>query len=191
VPADPPIPLGVLQPSARLVADAELLPVAKQIVAAARRAVLCSYFIVDVSPYRGPSRLVNELLYELEAARWRGADVRVLLGGSRQNPDILEACIGGAVRLAALGVPVRLLTARAVSRTTHAKVMIADDWVLAGSHNLSGHALADETQDSVLVGSPPLAVYLRSRFEAQWLRAEPPGVAPASGAAPATGAPEG
>ena len=180
MPADPPIPLGVLQPSARLVADAELLPVAKQIVAGAGRTVLCSYFIVDVSPYRGPARLVNELLYELEAAHWRGADVRVLLGGSRQNPDILEACIGGAVRVAALGVPVRLLTARAVSRTTHAKVTIADDWVLTGSHNLAGHALADETQDSVLVASAPLAAYLRSRFEAQWLRAEaPPAVPPA------------
>jgi phosphatidylserine/phosphatidylglycerophosphate/cardiolipin synthase-like enzyme len=179
-----PIPLGALQPAARLVVDAELLPVAKQITAAATRTVHCSYFIVDVSPYRGPARLVNDLLYELEAAHWRGVDVRVLLGGSRQNPDILEACIGGAVRLAALGVPARLLTGRAVSRTTHVKMMLADDWVLTGSHNLSGHALEDETQDSVLIASAPLAAYLRSRFEAQWLRAAPGDARPGPGSSP-------
>jgi len=176
-----PIPLGVLAGTARLVADAELLPVATRIIGAANRAVHASYFIVDVSPYRGPALLVNALLYELEAAHWRGVDVRVLLGGSRQNPDILEACIGGALRLTALGVPVRLLTSREISRTTHVKLTIADDWVLTGSHNLSGGALSSETQDSLLVASAPLAAYLDSRFESQWQRAEAPASAPGAG----------
>src|SRR5262245_32668989 len=176
-----PIPLGVLESAARLVADAEFLPVARRIIGAASRAVHCSYFIVDVSPYRGPALLVNELLYELEAAYWRGVDVRVLLGGSRQNPDILEACVGGALRLTALGVPVRLLTSRAISRTTHVKLTIADDRVLTGSHNLAGGALSSETQDSLLVASPSLAAYLDSRFESQWLRAEAPEAATGGG----------
>ena len=183
-----PIPLGVLDGAARLVADADFLPVATRIVGAANRAVHASYFIVDVSPYRGPALLVNALLYELEAAVWRGVDVRVVLGGSRDNPDILEACIGGALRLKALGVPVRLLTSRDISRTTHVKLLLADDWVLTGSHNLSGGALSSETQDSILVASAPLAAYLDSRFESQWRRAEAPAPAPGGGPAAAPGA---
>jgi phosphatidylserine/phosphatidylglycerophosphate/cardiolipin synthase-like enzyme len=171
VPAPTPIPFGVSDARARLVVDAEFGPVLGTIVRAARQAVLCSYFIVDVSPYRGPAYLVDELLGELESALWRGVDVRILLGGSRDNPDILETCMGAGLRLRQRGIPFRLITARAVEQTSHAKFTVADDVALVGSHNVSGNSLTCETQDSVAVQSAALAAYLRGEFERQWIAA--------------------
>jgi len=171
MPAPTPIPLGVSGGRVRLVVDAEFGPVLGTMIRGANRAVLCSYFIVDVSPYRGPAHLVDELLGELESARWRGVDVRVLLGGSRDNPDILETCMGAGLRLRQRGIPFRLITARAVDVTSHAKFTVADDAALVGSHNVSGNSLSVETQDSVVVESAPLAAYLRGEFERQWVAA--------------------
>jgi phosphatidylserine/phosphatidylglycerophosphate/cardiolipin synthase-like enzyme len=171
MPAPTPIALGVTDARVRLVVDDEFGPILGTMVRSARLAVLCSYFIVDVSPYRGPAYLVDELLGELESARWRGVDVRILLGGSRDNPDILETCMGAGLRLRERNVPFRLITARVVDQTSHAKFTVADDTVLVGSHNVSGNSLTCETQDSVFVESASLAAYLRSEFERQWIAA--------------------
>ena len=183
MPSPTPIPLGVTGARVRLVPDAAFGPVLGTLVRSARQAVLASYFLVDVSPYRGPALLVDEILGELESALWRGVDVRVLLGGSRDNPDILETCMGAGLRLRQRGIPFRLITARGVEPgttgaaaaaallTSHAKFTVADDFSLVGSHNLSGTSLTIETQDSLVVESAALAAYLSGEFERQWVAA--------------------
>lgn len=131
----------------------------------------CSVFIVDPSPGRDHELLVYGILAELARCRWRGADVRLLIGGSRTNFEIAEISDAARTLAGQLRVPCRWLSSQNV-RSSHVKLVLADDFVLTGSHNWSGGALGDQTQDSIIVESPALVAYLGGVFEAQWARAE-------------------
>jgi phosphatidylserine/phosphatidylglycerophosphate/cardiolipin synthase-like enzyme len=50
----------------------------------------------------------------------------------------------------------------------HAKLVVADDHVLLGSHNWSPGALTDQTEDSVLMREPGLAGHFATRILALW-----------------------
>lgn len=163
-------PVGVLGGSARLVSDEAYLPELHALVAGAARSCLCSVFIVDLSPTRDRALAVDGVLRALAAARWRGVDVRLLVGGSRENLEIAETADVARARALALGIPCRWLTSRP-GRGSHAKFVVADDRVLTGSHNWSAGAFGGQVQDSVLVRSPDLAAYLASTFERQWAAA--------------------
>jgi phosphatidylserine/phosphatidylglycerophosphate/cardiolipin synthase-like enzyme len=166
----PPIPVGVSGGRASLVPDQTYQPTLVSLVDGAVRRCLCSVFIVDVSPLRDRSLRVDALLQALGAARWRGVDVRLVIGGSRGNLDIAETADVARARARELGVPCRWATS-ARRRGTHAKLAVVDDFVLTGSHNWSGGAFRDQVQDSVLVASTDLAAYLTSLFEQQWTEA--------------------
>ena len=66
-----------------------------------------------------------------------------------------------------LGVDARLAAA-SPDRSSHAKLVIADDAVLTGSQNWSRGMFGEETQDSVLLHSPALAAALRTYFVDKW-----------------------
>jgi phosphatidylserine/phosphatidylglycerophosphate/cardiolipin synthase-like enzyme len=166
-----PIPLGVLAPRVRLVADGDYLPALHALIAGAVHRVLGSLFIVDLSPARDRDLAVDAVLNALEDARWRGADVRLLLGGSRTNFDIAQLAELARARAHRGGIPCRWLTSRDV-RGSHLKLVIGDDTVLTGSHNWSAGAFSGrETQDSLLIGSPDFAAYAERLFARQWARA--------------------
>jgi phosphatidylserine/phosphatidylglycerophosphate/cardiolipin synthase-like enzyme len=164
------IAIGVEGAQVRLVADGAYYQEARRLMTAARSRLLCSLFIVDLATDRDPEQKVNSLLYELSAARWRGVDARLLVGGSRDNVDIAELGLSAVLRAAQVGLPCRLLAVQDV-RGSHVKLVIADDWVLTGSHNWSGGAFTGQLQDSVLVRSADLAAYLGVAFERGWRRA--------------------
>jgi phosphatidylserine/phosphatidylglycerophosphate/cardiolipin synthase-like enzyme len=109
----------------------------------------------------------------LADASWRGVDVRVVVGGSRDNYQIAAIAAAARAVLADAGVPTRWLSARP-GRGSHAKLIISDDFVLTGSHNWSPGAFdGSQVQDSVVVSSPSLAGALHMHvFEPQWLTAE-------------------
>jgi phosphatidylserine/phosphatidylglycerophosphate/cardiolipin synthase-like enzyme len=132
--------------------------------------VLCSVFIVDLHPGRDKDLLVDKMVIELQAARWRGADVRLLIGGSRTNADIAQLAVAARSRAAALGIPSRALMAAPV-RGSHVKLVVADDTAFIGSHNWSVGAFTNQSQDSVAVDSDALSAFLADRFEEQWQRA--------------------
>lgn len=136
------------------------------------RVALCSVFIVDIDPARDPDLEVDDMLWRLRAAAWRGVDARLVVGGSQSNLDLGMLGLGAWARADAIGVPVRLLSA-APRRLSHMKLVIVDDWVLTGSHNWSPGSFSGQIQDSVLAHSPPLAAHLAGRFEQQWRRAAP------------------
>jgi phosphatidylserine/phosphatidylglycerophosphate/cardiolipin synthase-like enzyme len=172
--ATPPIPLAVGQALVRPIADQAYLPALLGLVAEARRRLLCSMFIVDVTPRLAGGFEIDDILGALAEARWRGVEVRLLIGGSRDNLALAEVAEAARARALTLGLSCRWLTSREV-RGSHAKIVIADEHVLTGSHNWSPGAVAgsDQTQDSVLVRSADLAAVLTARFEAQWQRADP------------------
>lgn len=163
--------VGVKQARVRLLPDNSYRPALNSAVQNAFRRVLCSIFIVDVSPGRDRTLMVDSLLVELGAAKWRGADVRLLIGGSRTNFDIAQLAVAARTRAQSLRIPCRALMALPV-RGSHSKMVITDDTVFLGSHNWSPGAFSNQVQDSISIESKALSAVLSDLFEMQWKRAE-------------------
>jgi phosphatidylserine/phosphatidylglycerophosphate/cardiolipin synthase-like enzyme len=166
-----PLRVGAIGPSVGQVTDDAYLPVLRGLIAASVHHCLASIFIVDLAPARDEPLVVDDVLQALRAAAWRGVDVRLLVGGSRDNFEIAQMADAARVRALELGLECRWLTSTNV-RGSHSKVVVADDAVLLGSHNWSPGAFGGQTQDSVLIASPDIAVYLRASFERRWADAQ-------------------
>jgi phosphatidylserine/phosphatidylglycerophosphate/cardiolipin synthase-like enzyme len=154
------------------VPDAAYLPELLRLIRDARERVWCSLFLADLDPQIDVELRVATLLRELATAHWRGIDVRLLLGGSRSNLAIAMATATAFAVASRLRIPSRGL-GLLNTRDSHVKLVVADDWVLTGSHNWSLGAFTDQVQDSVAVHSKDLAAYGANYILAQWLRAEP------------------
>jgi phosphatidylserine/phosphatidylglycerophosphate/cardiolipin synthase-like enzyme len=124
-------------------------------------------FIIDLKS-NCTTNCVGEIIDDLEEAKWRGVDVRVLIGGSRSTFAIAEAAAIAHDHLSARAIPNRWLTSTKGERGSHAKTVVADESVLLGSHNWSPGAFHNQTQDSIRIVSPSLAEYFAERFERQW-----------------------
>jgi phosphatidylserine/phosphatidylglycerophosphate/cardiolipin synthase-like enzyme len=163
---------GVRNCGVTLISDDAYRSTLEQLIDRAQRRCLCSVFIVDTAPRRDAKLLVNSVLMVLRGALWRGVDVRLLIGGSRTNLDI--AGLAAAARRWANenGLPCRWLTAGPV-RGSHRKIVVADNWVLTGSHNWSPGAFGGQTQDSILLASAGLAERAQHLFMQQWHREVP------------------
>jgi phosphatidylserine/phosphatidylglycerophosphate/cardiolipin synthase-like enzyme len=170
--APPPIPRGTAGADVHLVPDANYLAAVQQLMRGARHRLLCSVFIVDLTPTDQGRFVVDDLLLLMAEARWRGADVRLLVGGSRDNIALAETADAARSRALALGVPTVWLSSRKV-RGSHCKIVVADDALLTGSHNWSPGALVGDlqTQDSLCVHSAAMAQMAVQRFHKQWTRA--------------------
>ena len=156
----------------RLVPDASYLSELLRLFRDARERVWCSLFLVDLDPHVDAEVRVANLLRELALAHWRGIDVRLLIGGSRSNLDIAMAAATSFAVASRLRIPARGLGVLG-KRGSHVKLVVADDWVLTGSHNWSFGAFTGQVQDSVAVRSADLAAYGANYILAQWRRADP------------------
>lgn len=163
--------IGVTAAGVRLLPDGAYAATLVNSIQRAHRRVLCSIFIVDLNPGRDPELKIDALLVELSAARWRGADVRLLIGGSRTNFDIAQIAVAARARAQSLGIPCRALMAAPV-RGSHVKMAITDDVVHLGSHNWSPGAFGNQIQDSAAIESAAMAAVMADYFEQQWKRAE-------------------
>lgn len=161
--------VGVRSARVSLVSDEAYYDVARRVIQSAASCCFASVFIVDLNPHHDPETRVLQLLRDLRDAAWRGAEVKLLIGGSRENLAIAEACHIGRDMASSMGIDCRLLTGQE-RRGSHAKYVTADDLVLSGSHNWSTSALSGQIQDSLLVKSPGLASYMRAVFDLQWAR---------------------
>lgn len=153
----------------RMVSDSAYLSTLLYIIDQSQIRCLCSLFIIDASPKRDKKLLVHSVLQELHSALWRGVDVRLIIGGSRTNLDIAELAVGARQWANEIGLPCKWLTSTMV-RGSHRKLVVADDWVLTGSHNWSAGAFLGQTQDSILVSDAGLATRTDQLFMQQWLR---------------------
>ena len=139
----------------------------RQSVQASKRRCLCSIFIIDLKTPCA-ANCITDVIDDLADARWRGVDVRVLVGGSRSTFAIGEAAAIAVAHLTDRGIPSRWLTSDKAARGSHAKNVVVDEAVLLGSHNWSPGAFHRDTQDSVRITSAALAEYLAALFEARW-----------------------
>jgi len=165
---------GIASAGVALVSDAAYRKAAAAIIERAKFHCLAMVFIVDPDPIEDEKLSVDSLLQDLAAAAWRGVDARLIVGGSRENRDILDGCLLARSRAISLGAPARLLAATE-QRSVHTKMLVTDNRVLLGSHNWSPGALGGQRQDSVLVEDSALAAFLISRFEQQWVNARAEG----------------
>ncbi|MCU0560643.1 MAG: phospholipase D-like domain-containing protein [Desulfobacterales bacterium] len=163
--------VGVSAARVTLLPDDAYAAAIKNAIQRAYRRVLCSVFIVDLNPGRDPDLMIDSLLVELSAAKWRGADVRLLIGGSRTNFDIAQLGISARARAQSLGIACRALMAAPV-RGSHVKLVVTDDVVHLGSHNWSPGSFTNQIQDSVAIASEAMAAIMAEYFELQWKRAE-------------------
>jgi phosphatidylserine/phosphatidylglycerophosphate/cardiolipin synthase-like enzyme len=154
-----------------LVSDRRYPKVLGNLLRRAGQRIWASLFIVDLDPDADRKHAVFDMLVELAAARWRGADVRLIVSGSRENLAMAESAATTVAIARQIGVSTRWLGVRP-RRGSHAKFVIADDEMLLGSHNWSASAFLLSTQDSLLIRSPALARYLGGLFAAQWQRKE-------------------
>lgn len=161
----------------RLVPDGAYAEELTRLIRLARERLWCSLFLIELNPQLDPQLRVPAVLRQLASAEWTGVDVRLLIGGSRSNLLIAEACATALIIARNLGIPARGLSGRD-KRGSHVKLVVADDWVLTGSHNWSAGAFGDQVQDSVVIRSRDLASYLSNVFLAQWRRAAAQGVQP-------------
>lgn len=161
-------PRGVAGGACRRITDDAYPSTLLSLIRSARCRVLCSVFIVDT---RGAHPVFTSLLDALEERVWAGLDVRVVVGGSRETYAIAESAAQSRAVLLGRGVPCRWLTARPGRRGSHAKLVVADDRVLLGSHNWSPGAFGGQLQDSVLLDSPALAAHAAAWAVRQWNRA--------------------
>ena len=156
----------------RLIPDAIYPLELHRLFEGATQRIWCSMFLIDLEPEVDDTAPVLVALRALAFARWRGVDVRLMIGGSRTNESLAEAAVSAAVMAKRFDIPTRTLLAGDV-RGSHSKIVIADDWVLTGSHNWSNGAWTTHVQDSVSVLSPDLAALLANTFIDQWRRAAP------------------
>ncbi|MBX3358358.1 MAG: hypothetical protein KF745_08015 [Phycisphaeraceae bacterium] len=163
--------LAVEDSRVALVSDRRYARVLAGMIQRARERVWASLFMVDLDVTADARHAVLGILNELAAAQWRGADVRLIVGGSRDNLLIAESVAASVAVSRQMGIPTKWIGARA-RRGSHCKFVIADDEALLGSHNWSPSAFLSSTQDSAWFQSASLTAYLCSLFSAQWLRPE-------------------
>lgn len=154
--------------SVLLVPDGEYRPILRTLIRNAQVSVLANIFIVDPSPRRDKNGIIADLIEELVDSKWRGIDVRLIIGGSRRNFEI-ALCTQLAHQISKrLGLKVAYYSALK-GPGTHSKYVIVDDsFVLIGSHNWSSDAMTNQTQDSILIRSRDLAGLLTIEFEKEW-----------------------
>lgn len=163
------IKVGVFDSNAGLVSDEQYHQVVKWLCLRARRRIFASIFIVDIMPSDDNDRrnLIVNLLNDLQAAYLRGVDVRLMIGGSQQSPDIQDKTEATLVHCRHINIPCQLMALNS-DMSSHKKVVVADDHVLVGSHNWSSGAFSGQIQDSVLIEDPRFASYLADELAVQW-----------------------
>lgn len=117
-------------------------------------------FYVGRADTDGP---VGAVVAALAAARQRGIDVQVVLDRERDGSPGKNQDLGDLLAQAGIAVIWDEPTV-----TTHAKVILADDRVWIGSHNLTRSALALNREAAVLLDEPAVADEV-----AAWFRSVP------------------
>lgn len=136
-------------------------------IAQARWRFWASLFIMDARLASDVSLSVRRIMEALTYARWRGVDVRILLGRSDVE-DIATANGTSARGLASRGIPVRCF-GRNIAGGTHSKYYLTDSSRLVlGSHNWGEEAFHRHINSAVLLLSQDLTEQLARKFLADW-----------------------
>lgn len=149
----------------RLIGDGQYVDAVRPLLEGATWRVLVIQYQVDSKDGDAAG-----LLQAVIGARARGADARVVLERSGFAEEVNAANEASRQVLVASGVGVRLDSPEVV---THAKMVVADDWVVLTSGNWVGSGLRKNHEAGAAVRSPELAGEAAAYFEAVWAAANP------------------
>lgn len=132
----------------------------------AKKKIYAVIFIVD--PLKDPGHRIGKLLGELSYARWRGLDVRLIVGHS-QRTFVIDMCGRAAKKYGdSIGVPVKFANPQDDS-SLHSKYLILDDkLVIVGSHNWTNIDIFRNNEDSLALYSREIALELNREFYEIW-----------------------
>jgi phosphatidylserine/phosphatidylglycerophosphate/cardiolipin synthase-like enzyme len=109
---------------------------------------------------------ITQITTEVMRAKQRGVTVRVVFNIESQNHAITHANQRTLKKIGSVGVESK--TTR-TTPTLHAKLIIVDnELVLLGSHNLSGRSLLSNYETSVIIRSVEVAKIYKDYFNIIW-----------------------
>lgn len=127
-------------------------------VEAARRRAWVSMFLYDIRPSRDLAGQVLELSNALAERRRRGVDVRVLLTGPVNTPDISVANLSSGLLLEQYSVPTRRIFGDRKRMGSHAKFVISDNQSVVGSQNWTDDGFRLNIEDAVVLEGQAVAI---------------------------------
>lgn len=131
---------------------------------ASREILIANYLIKTAIP--GKNSLVNSLIGVLMSKILKGVEVKVLLNNHFPNPHLQSSTLTAHKALSKAGVNVRLYAGKSI---LHAKLIIVDNQkVYLGSHNLSNTSLAINEESGIIVYSEEIANFYREYFFNLW-----------------------
>lgn len=146
--------------------DEQYFNVLLDLIAKTRIRFYCSLFIIDSTPVKADP--VVQIMFKLKELSWKGVDVRLLIGGSRDNFEIASRSLQARMFATSIGLKCIWTTNLQAMKGSHEKYIVADTKVLSGSHNWSEGSMTNQIQDSVMIESIALSNYLAFKFEKNW-----------------------
>jgi phosphatidylserine/phosphatidylglycerophosphate/cardiolipin synthase-like enzyme len=137
-------------------------------IGSAKARVWASIFIIDARVHKDELLLVRAIIDSLSYARWRGVDVRVVVG-TATIVDTYVACLGSAYYMRKQGLGVRGFGNSGRRKSTHSKYVVVDDGTsIIGSGNWSHEALHLAVNSAVAIESLELTSALSREFSNVW-----------------------
>lgn len=132
----------------------------------AKKKIYAVIFIVD--PLKDPGSRIRKILDELSYARWRGLDVRLVVGHSDRT-FVIDMCGRAAKKYCnSMNVPVKFSNPEDDS-SLHSKYLVMDDnLVILGSHNWTNNDIFSSNEDSLALYSREVALDLSGEFYEIW-----------------------
>ncbi len=163
------IDIGVFNSKAGLVSDDQYHQVVKWLSLRSRIRIYASIFIIDILPSdeSDNDNLIINLLNDLQRAFLRGVDVKLIIGGSKNNLNIQDTAESTLEYCRLLKIPCQLFSIHS-EMSSHKKLLVADDRILVGSHNWSYGAFSGQIQDSILIEDKRLASYFADEIAIEW-----------------------
>jgi phosphatidylserine/phosphatidylglycerophosphate/cardiolipin synthase-like enzyme len=131
----------------------------------AKKSIFVVMFLTCAVEENGPT-LIKDLLDELAYARWRGVDVRVILGTSTSiSIEVANSIVYKYLK--DNFVPAKYF--RDPAETVHSKYILFDAEVtILGSHNWTFNAMTFNHETSIAIHSKDVACRLTNEFERIW-----------------------
>lgn len=155
--------------SVLLLNDANYLYFVLDNIKNAKNKIFAVIFIIDPRVRTDKRRDVRLLLDELAYAKWRGIDVKVIIGRSSETLNIDIANRVTFQYLQRKSIPTRFFLPTSKDYSLHSKYIVFDeDLLVLGSHNWTGNAFHRSKETSVAIYSKEIAIKMEREFEKLW-----------------------
>lgn len=131
----------------------------------ARNYIYASIFIINIADDEGLK--IRALLDKLKYAKWKGVDVKLIIGHSQKNV-IIDMYDRVSFEFLKSSIPIKFADPDD-DYSLHSKYVVIDDEItIAGSHNWERKAFFKNKEDSIATYSRDVALELKHEFNKLW-----------------------